>query len=335
VPTVRDVARLAAVSTASVSRVLSGTAGVSDDVRARVLQAVEELGYRPNAIARSLRMTGTQTFGLVVSDLINPYFAELARAVEDAARASGYSVIVGNADEDPDQQDHYIRILLERQVDGLIVVPTEETSALLHEATERGEAVILVDRPARDISAPTARARGDEAITELIGHLAELGYRSMAVIAGPARAGTSRERLAATRRAAAQFDIHLPETHVRRGDFRVESGALAASDLLDLPVPPEVIFALNGQMGQGVIQEVRRRRIQIPDDVGVCVFDDLPWFDLLDPAITAISQPIADIGALAVHMLLRRLSGEQVADEARPCSLHVRASCGEEVRAHV
>jgi LacI family transcriptional regulator len=300
-------------------------------MRVRVLAAVQDLGYRPNAIARSLRKTGTKTIGLVVSDLMNPFFAELARSVEDAARKLDLNVIVGNADEDPGQQDRYIQILLERQVDGLLVVPTEETSTLLHEAAQRDAPIILVDRPARDVNAPVVRADGDQAIADLMTHLKSLGHERIGMIAGPELAGTGRQRLTAARESAARVGLDLPTECIVRGTFRVESGEAAMAHLLDLPAPPQVVFAANGQMGQGAIMEARRRRVSWPEPVGLCVFDDLPWFELLEPGITAISQPVAEIGELAVEMLLRRLAGDEVGDQYRPCRLHIRASCGEEL----
>lgn len=327
--TIRDVAESAQVSTASVSRVLSGMDGVSKDVEARVREAADQLGYRPNAIARSLRKTGTQTIGLVVSDLMNPFFAELARSVEDAARQSNYNVIIGNADENPAQQDQYIQILLERQVDGLIVVPTEETSPLLHEAAQRLAPLILVDRSARDVDAPVARADSAAAIGSLVQHLAQLGHRRLGTITGPQTADTGRERHLSLTRAVSNLGLELPEQLVYRGDFRAESGEAGMEYLLAQEQRPDVVFCANGQMGQGAIKSLRASGVAWPESIGVCVFDDLPWFDFVDPAITAVSQPITELGGLAVDMLLRRLAGEEVRSMSRPCALRIRASCGE------
>lgn len=153
--TLKDVARTAGVSVASVSRVLSNQPQVSDALREKVLAAAaQHHSFRPNTVGRALRGAGTRTIGLVVSDLLNPFFTELARAVEDAAREADYLMIVGNADERPEQQDLYVRTLLERQVDGLIVVPTVETSPLLREAADLEQHLVLLDRPASEVHAP-------------------------------------------------------------------------------------------------------------------------------------------------------------------------------------
>ncbi|UNX54227.1 LacI family transcriptional regulator [Georgenia sp. TF02-10] len=328
--TIKDVAKAAGVSTASVSRVLTGHPA-SPTMRERVLAAAEALSFRPNAVARSLRSTGTRTVGLVVSDLLNPFFTELARAVEDTARAAGYSVIVGNADEDPGQQDHYIRILLERQVDGLIVVPTVETSPLLREAAANDHHLVLVDRPADDVDAPTILADATEAIGELVDHLVTTGRRDPAIITGPVHAGTARLRLEVFRQALAKHGLDLPERRVLHGDFRSTSGYAAMEHLLADPDRPDAVFVTNGSMGLGVLEVLGRRRgtpPAIPDELALAVFDDTPWFTLLAPSVTAIAQPTVHLGEQATRTLLARIRGEEppAATPGLRCRLVLRES---------
>ncbi|TRW44612.1 LacI family DNA-binding transcriptional regulator [Georgenia yuyongxinii] len=327
--TIKDVAQRAQVSTASVSRVLSGDARTSAEMRERVLTAARELRFRPNAVARSLRSTGTRTIGLVVSDLLNPFFTELTRAVEDAARAAGYAVIVGNADESPEQQDHYVRILLGRQVDGLIVVPTVETSPLLHEAAASDHNIVLVDRRAVGVDAPIALADGATAIDELVDHLVATGRRRPAILAGPDLAGSSRERLAAFRAAVARCGLDLPESRVIHGDFRAGSGHDALAALLTGDDAPDAVFVANGPMALGALQhlaEAGGRAPRVPEDLALAVFDDMPWFSLLRPTLTAIQQPTAALGERALSMLLARIRGEDVPDERLECRLVLRES---------
>jgi LacI family transcriptional regulator len=336
VPTIKDVARAAGVSTASVSRVLTEHPATSPEMRERVLAAVQELNFRPNAVARSLRSTGTRTVGLVVSDLMNPYFTELARAVEDTARAAGYSVIVGNADEDPAQQDHYIRILLERQVDGLIVVPTVETSPLLREAADLNRHLVLVDRPAADVDAPTVLADSSAAISALVDHLVATGRTDPAIITGPEHAGTARLRLEHFRAALARHGLELKPERVQHGDFRPASGHEAMADLLAMPSLPDAVFVTNGSMALGVLQLLAEQRetipVRIPEDLALAVFDDMPWFTLLSPTVTAIAQPTAQLGQHAMRLLLARIAGSPGTDggapdaEALECRLVLRES---------
>ncbi len=325
--TIKDVAQRAGVSTATVSRVLAGV-GASPTTRDRVLTATRELSFRPNGVARSLRSTGTRTVGLVVSDLLNPYFTELARAVEDTARAAGFAVIIGNADESPSQQDHYVRILLERQVDGLIVVPTVETSPLLREAAATGHRLVLVDRSAEDVDAPLVSADGAPAIEELVAHLVATGRRTLAVIAGPEHAGSSRERLVAFRVAAERLGLEVPEEGVVHGDFRSASGAAAMAGLLDGPRRPDAVLVSNGAMGLGAVSVLQERAasLRVPDDLAVAVFDDMPFFQLLRPTLTAIEQPTTEVGRLAMEMLLAQIAGEPAADVRLSCRLVLRQS---------
>ncbi len=326
---IKDVALAAGVAPSSASRALTGHPNVSPELRARVQAAALRLNYRPNAVARSLRSTGTRTIGLVVSDLLNPFFTELARAVEDTARQAGFSVIVGNADENPGQQDHYVRILLERQVDGLIVVPTAETSPLLHEAAARGDHLVLVDRPAADVDAPSVLADGTDAITELVDHLVHTGRRDLAIITGPDQAGSSRQRLAAFRDALARHSLPLPSSRVRHGDFRRDSGRIELAALLAGSSVPDAVFVANGSMALGAIEYLAKHRDsapRVPESLAVAVFDDLPWFSLLSPTLTAIEQPTAALGRRAVEILLDRIAGQQVSDERLGCVLHLRES---------
>jgi len=325
--TIKDVARQARVSPATVSRVLSGGSS-SSRAREHVLAAVRELNFRPNGVARSLRSTGTKTVGLVVSDLLNPYFTEVARSVEDTARAAGFAVIVGNADENPSQQDHYVRFLLERQVDGLIVVPTVETSPLLREAAATGHRLVLVDRSAEDVDAPLVSADGTVAIEELVEHLAATGRRTLAVVAGPEHAGSSRARLAAFRAAAARQGLDVPDEGVVHGDFRFASGAAALAALLDGPRRPDAVLVANGTMGLGAVSVLQERAadVRVPDDLAVAVFDDMPFFQLLRPTLTAIEQPTTEVGRLAMELLLARIAGTPVQDARLSCRLVLRQS---------
>src|SRR4051812_972570 len=236
---IKDVAAEAGVSVATVSRVLNDHPSVSADARTRVLAAVETLGYRPNAVARSLRTDQTRTLGLVISDVLNPYFTELARSVEEEARALGYSVIIGNADERPDLQDHHVRTLLDRRIDGLLVSPTDGGSPLMLDAARGGTPMVFVDRWIPGVDVPVVRSDGQAAIRALVAHLHRLGHRRLAIIAGPAATTTGSERVEAFRAALGEHGISLPEDYVGQGDFQAASGRRATERFLALPEPPD------------------------------------------------------------------------------------------------
>ncbi|WP_245374121.1 LacI family DNA-binding transcriptional regulator [Crossiella equi] len=325
----KDVALRAGVSTATVSRVLNGHAAPTDATRERVLAAVAELGYRPNVLARSLRLHSTQTLGLVISDLLNPFFGEIARAVEDEARKHGYCVIFGNADESDEQQRRYVRTLLDRRVDGLVVCPASDDPAWLTEVTDSGVPLVLLDRTVAGSDAPVIQAEGDTALHDLAEHLLKLGHRRIGVIPGPENTSTGRERLVAFNTALAELGGPEAVVRVAHGDFRRASGARAAGELLDAAEPPTVLVAMDNLMGLGALEEVRRRKLRLPEDVGLAVYDDLDWFPLFDPPITVIAQPTQDMGGAAVRELLGLISGVPARDVSLSAKLIARASCGE------
>ncbi|ARP73792.1 LacI family transcriptional regulator [Streptomyces pluripotens] len=326
---IKDVAAEAGVSVATVSRVLNDHPSVSADARTRVLTAVEALGYRPNAVARSLRTDQTHALGLVISDVLNPYFTELARSVEEEARALGYSVIIGNADERPDLQDHHVRTLLDRRIDGLLVSPTDGGSPLMLEAARAGTPMVFVDRWIPGVDVPVIRTDGRAAVRDLVAHLHGLGHRRLAIIAGPAATTTGQERVGAFREALRAYGIELPDSYIGQGDFQAESGRRVTEEFLRLPEPPEVVFAADNLMTLGALDAIRARGMRVPHDIALAAFDDVPWFVHTDPPITAIAQPTGELGRAAVRALVDRIEGRPSTSVTLPARLVVRRSCGE------
>ncbi|MEV7086148.1 LacI family DNA-binding transcriptional regulator [Streptomyces sp. NPDC093085] len=325
---IKDVAAEAGVSAATVSRVLNGHPSVSPAARARVLAAVDTLGYRPNALARSLRTDETRTLGLVISDVLNPYFTSLARAVEEEARALGYSVVIGNADERPELQDHHIRTLLDRRIDGLLLSPAGPGAELIRDATDAGTPVVFVDRWIPGVDVPVVRADGRAAVAELVAHLLALGHRRPAIIAGPAATTTGSERVEAFRAALAGHGVELPDAYIGQGDFQAESGRRAAERFLRLPEPPDAVFAADNLMALGALDAFRARGLRVPEDIALAAFDDIPWFVHTDPPITAIAQPTEELGRAAVRALAARIAGRAAPSVTLPARLVVRRSCG-------
>jgi LacI family transcriptional regulator len=327
VATIRDVAREAGVSVATVSRVFGG-GGVSAGTRERVLAASERLGYRPNAVARALRMEATRTLGLVIPNVMNPFFTAVARAVEDAARERGYSLILGNTDEDPEKEARYLEVLLEKRVDGIVISPARAASPHLGEIERAGVPVVFLDRYVAGVEAPVVRADGRRAVDELVGHLAGLGHRRLAIISGPPETVTGGERLESFLAGARRRGVGVPEERVAYGDFRRESGARAMRRLLRLEEPPTAVFAANNLMALGALEELDRAGVRVPEEMSFASFDDVSWFRLLRPPVTAIAQPIRRLGEAAAKMLPEMVEGrrrpESVVLEAE---LVVRGSC--------
>lgn len=327
---IKDVAARAGVSVATVSRVLNDNPSVTSATRDRVYAAMAALNYVPNALARSLRTERTRTLGLILGDILNPFFTELARAVEDAARAAGYTVVIGNADERPEEQDHYVRTLLQQRVDGLLICPTAKVTPLIEEVVKEGRPLVFLDRTLPGVDVPTVRVDGTEAIDALVAHLHALGHRRIAFVSGPATLSTGRERADAFVRALDLHGLEFRPEYLKAGDFRAGSGRELTSELLDLPEPPEALFLGDNLMALGALDEIRARGLRVPGDVAVASFDDVPWFPHVNPPVTAICQPTAELGALAVRVLLDRLDGRPAASVTLPAELVVRSSCGEE-----
>ncbi|CAA9448481.1 MAG: Ribose operon repressor [uncultured Rubrobacteraceae bacterium] len=327
--TIKDVALEAGVSTATVSRVLSGKDTVSMRMRDRVLSSVEGLGYRPNALARSLREETSKTLGLVVSNVMNPFFTAVARAVEDAASEKGYSVILCNADESPDKEASYLDVLFQKRVDGLIISPARTSSPQLQSFVSSGVPVVFVDRTIEDLGIPTVRVDGRKAIEELVEHLLKLGHERLAVISGPPETVPGGDRLKAFLACAAERGAEIPEEYVRFGDFRRESGRQAMRELLRLRCPPTAVFAANNLMCLGALQAVKETDVRVPEDVSIASFDDIVWFELTQPPVTAIAQPVRELGNATAEMLLGMIEKarepESLIIEAE---LIVRDSCG-------
>ncbi|MFF3543430.1 LacI family DNA-binding transcriptional regulator [Streptomyces platensis] len=326
---IKDVAERAGVSVATVSRVLNGHSPVAE-TRERVLAAVRDLGYRPNNVARALRTARTGALGLIISDLTNPFFTELADAVEDEARSLGYSLVIGNAGERTEQQDDYIRTLLDRRIDGLLVSSAGTGSAMLSEVVASGTPLVLLDRTVPGVDAPCVRADGRTALTELAAHLAAHGRRRPAVIVAPAGTPTGDERLGFFRTALGGYGLTLPDERVgATPDLQHTGGRQVMSAFLDLAEPPDAVLATDNLMALGAMDELRARGLRVPDDVALVVYDDVPWFAHTDPPLTAIAQPTRELGRAAVHTLLARIEGRPADSVLLPARLVTRRSCGE------
>ncbi|MBC7093152.1 LacI family DNA-binding transcriptional regulator [Candidatus Bipolaricaulota bacterium] len=328
--TIRDVAERAGVSVATVSHVINGTRKVAPDTAERVRRAMEELDYQPNAVAQSLRTRTTHVIGVLVSDITNPFFATLVRGAEDAAVAAGYSVIVCNSDEDSSKEDSYVRLLLRRRMDGLLIAPVRDgATPAVQELAERRMPFVFIDRKAAGVSVDAVLSDNVGGAYRATRHLIERGHRRIGIVLGIPGATTTEERFAGYRQALEEAGVPFSEDLVAWGGYRIEGGQKALAQLLSRPDPPTAIFSTNNQMTVGVLQEVFLRRIPVPDKVAVVSFDDLEWAEMVVPPLTVVAQNPYEIGHRAFELLLARLNGpgaEGFREVRVPVDLRVRGS---------
>lgn len=329
--TIKDVARLAGVSTTTVSHVINDTRHVSDELRTRVLAAMEELNYHPNVLARSLRRGETRTIGLVVPDNSNPFFAEVARIVEDVGFENGYSVILCNSDGSLEKEAAYISVLIAKQVDGVIFIAAGSKHEHLHELTAQGIPVVVADRDIPQTLADVVLVDNEKGGYGATRYLLSLGHRRIACIAGPSDLTPSADRVRGYRRAQEEAGISIEEGWIVPGDFRYQGGEAAAAKLLRLGEPPSAIFACNDVMAIGALRTLRNAGLQVPGDVSIIGFDDIPLASAVSPALTTVAQPIAELATLAAQCLISRIQNDRE-DEPRQRSvletrLIVRDSC--------
>lgn len=336
--TMVDVARRAGVSVATVSHVLNDTRRVRPDTRRAVLDAIDELGYTPNTLARSLVTARTKSIGLAVSAISNPYFTEILQGVEAGALRHGYGLLIADPHDDPRHERTVVRLLHERRVDGMIVAPSPEPDGLLGYLARHRVPTVFVDR----LISPTAGAGGGgflfdqvgaentEPVARLVGHLVERGHRRIGLVAGLPGLSTTAERIAGYRHGLAAAGLPYDETLVAPGNSEAEAAEHATGALLSRTVPPTALITANNAMTIGALRALRERGLSVPGDLALCCFDDFSWADLFAPRLSAISQPGREIGAEAVRLLLDRLaSPDRPSHTLRlPCAFVHRTSCG-------
>lgn len=308
---IKDVAKAAGVSTATVSRVLSNGDHVRSAVRERVMKAVEQLAYRPNLLARSLRAQQSNTIGLIVSDIRNPFFTSISRAVEDMAYEQGYSLVLCNTDENPEKETIYLNLMHDENVAGVIFSPTRQTAARF-DSLEIAFPTVVVDRSVGDAEVDSVLLDNVESAYRLTAHLIEQGYQHIAALCGE-MSTTGREREAGYEKALREHDLVPQHDMIKFVQPRTEAGYAATMKLLDAAHRPDALLATNSVLASGALQAIRERGLVIPDDIALVTFDETTWASLVQPAITLIDQPTYEIGKTATELLLQR-----IADPARP-----------------
>ncbi len=273
----------------------------------RVLQVVEELGFRPNQLARSLRQRATRTVGLIITDILNLFHATVAKGVQDSAFRHGYNLILGNTDEDPGREKTYLDTFISYQLQGLVIVPTARTR--VHLRSIGHVPVVEVDRTSGYPNAHAVLVDNIKGTLEAIGYLVRLGHRRIGTIAGKSEVTTGAERLEGYMQAMRDAELAIDPRWVVHSDHREDGGYRAARGLLDLPagLRPTALFIVNNEAAAGAVRATRELGFRIPEDISLVSFDDARWAQLMDPPLTVVEQPAYEMGLRAGEMLFQSI----------------------------
>jgi LacI family transcriptional regulator len=306
--TIKDVALRANVSVTTVSHVVNATRFVSKVARQRVNEAIRELHYVPSALARSLKNNRTHTIGMMIPNCSNPFFAELIRGIEDACFAANFNVILCNSDDDANKQRKYIRVLMEKQVDGMIVFSSGGDNELSELLLETGMPQILLDREVEKVQADLVEVDHEAGGWLATRHLLELGHLRIGCITGPLDLAPARQRLQGYRRALSEASMQINPLWQVEGGFTSENGYAAMQRLLVSNQRPSAIFASNDLMAIGALCAAAGHGLRIPHDISVVGFDDIALAAFSSPPLTTVAQPKHQLGSMAASFLMARIA---------------------------
>ncbi|SES92857.1 ribose operon transcriptional repressor RbsR [Thorsellia anophelis] len=307
--TMKDVAKLAKVSTSTVSHVINQNRFVSDSVAKRVLQAIETLNYAPSALARSLKMKQTKTIGMLVTASSNPFYAEVVTGVEQSCYERGYSLVLCNTAENTQRFNHNLAMLMQKRVDGLIIMCTEGLQPP-EDLLNRYPSIPIVMMDWSPFSSKHDVIQDNSLLggTLACQHLIDMGHTRIACIAGPLDKATAKQRLAGFRLAMSEVKLDIIEGYEQFCKFEFEGGLFAMQTLLRLPIRPTAVFAGNDAIALGAYQAIFRAQLSIPNDISIIGYDDIALCEYLTPPLTTIHQPKDALGELAVDALLHRIT---------------------------
>lgn len=325
--TIKDVAKLAGVSTATVSYVINKNRFVAEETKEKVSRAMEELQYYPSALARSLRVKRTRTVGLIVPQLSNQYFTNAAHGVEMVLQNNGYSLMISESNSDSQVEKKLVRVFNSLLVDGLIIVPSGTNQGDLKFARRGSCPTIFLDRRPYEYEGDSVVLDNFNATCDAAQFLIQKGRTRIALLLGAEWYSTSRDRLRGYRFALEQASLPFEPRLVRHGDFGVESGESIARELLD-ELRPDAVIASSSNMTLGAFLAIKEAGLSIPEDVAIIGCDDLPWAQATEPSISMIKQPSSELGRTAAELLLKRIEAPAEKFEAvyLPTTLTVRGS---------
>lgn len=317
--TIRDVAKLAGVSTATVSRVMSAENSVRPATLEKVQRAIEELGYQPDGIGRALRARQSQTIALFIADIENPFLTAVIRGVESVAREEGFTLLLFNSDEDSDRELANLTVARSSKPAGIIITPVS-SKVSVHRYIESGVPVVAVDRPLESIGTDAVVADTRSAARQAVQELRARGRKRVALITGPKGTFTAEQRLDGWREANSGLSQKELKSLVRHGDFKIGGGFTAAESLMAETPAPDALVVANSLMAVGAMQALQNLELSVGDDVALVAFDDAPWLELAK-GVGVIHQPANEMGREAARLLIERIRGT-ITSGPRTVTLH-------------
>ncbi|WP_027409626.1 catabolite control protein A [Anoxybacteroides tepidamans] len=310
--TIYDVAREANVSMATVSRVVNGNPNVKPSTRKKVLEAIERLGYRPNAVARGLASKKTTTVGVIIPDISSIFFAELARGIEDIATMYKYNIILSNSDQNKEKELHLLNTMLAKQVDGIVFMGGNITHEHVSEFQKSPVPIVLAATIEQNEAIPSVNIDYEQAAFEAVNHLLDKGHTRIAYVTGPADDPVNQKKLSGYRRAFTERGLAYDEALVIEGDYSYDSGIEAYEKMMELENKPTAVFAGTDEMALGVIHGAQDHGIHVPEQIEVVGFDNTRLATMVRPRLTTVVQPMYDIGAVAMRLLTKYMNKESV-----------------------
>lgn len=330
-PTIRDVAKRAGVAPITVSRVINNSGYVSEEARLRVQEAIQALQYIPNALSQSLRFKKTNTIALIVSDITNPFWTTVTRGVEDASSEHGFSVILCNTDEKQAKLENYVNMLLQRQTDGFLLVPTSSDVEVVRKIQRQRAPLVVVDRSLTGIEVDVVRSDSEGGAYAMTQYLIGLGHRRIAMLAGPEGISTSQHRVMGYKRAYQDAGLPMDAALISYGGYDSESGYQRTLQLMQqVSVRPTALFAGNNVIAVGVMHALYHLGLPVPEAMSVAGFDDMPLSLLAEPFLTVVAQSPYQLGVQATRLLIDLLMGREKPDNREvvlPVELIIRQSC--------
>lgn len=313
--TIYDVAREANVSMATVSRVVNGNPNVKPATRKKVMEVIERLGYRPNAVARGLASKKTTTVGVIIPDISSTFFAELTRGIEDIATMYKYNIILSNSDQNKEKELHLLNTMLGKQVDGIVFMSGNITSEHVEEFEKSPVPIVLAGSIEETEKIPSVNIDYDQAVYDVVQSFIEKGHKEIAFVIGPLHEPINKEKkLAGYKRALENSGIPYREEFIIEGDYTYDSGIEAIEKLLEMDSKPTAIFVGSDEMALGVIHGAEDKGYKIPDDFEVVSSDNTRLTLMVRPQLTTIVQPLYDIGAVAMRLLTKLMNKEEVSE---------------------